>query len=572
VTIPSEWLRAELAEVCEIFMGQSPSSNAINTEGKGLPFFQGKSEFQDVFPENRRFCESPLRIAEKNDVLMSVRAPVGPVNIARETSGFGRGLCAIRAEKGIDYKYVFFQLRSMESYISSLGTGSTFTAINRKDVESLSVAIAPEKEQVRIVEKLEELFSDLDNGVAELKAAQTKLTQYRQSLLKSAVEGTLTQQWRETHKPKETGTQLLERILIERRQRWEEQKLKEFKEKDKKPPKDWQKKYKEPVKPETSELPELPDGWVWTSLDMLGDIVSGITKGNKRKGEVTTREVPYLRVANVQRGYLDLSVIKTIEATEDEIRKFTLEIGDILFNEGGDRDKLGRGWVWYGEVENCIHQNHVFRMRPYLKELVPELISHHGNTFGQQWFQSAGKQTTNLASINMGILKRFPVPLAPAEEQVILFDQLNMELSNIDAQIKNVASGLKQTDAQRKNILKSAFSGELVNQDPKDEPASVLLERIKEEREVLAKQAKPKRVKKKSSEAEKIMDTLREVLLAEDDWIDSQEAFRRCGVTDGTDSDRIEELYAELRRLDKAKILDTKRIGDHDQLKLKSNS
>ena len=380
----------------------------------------------------------------------------------------------------------------------------------------------------------------------------------------------MTQQWRETHKPKETGAQLLERILKQRRQRWEQQKLAEFKEKGKNPPKDWQKKYPEPVEPDTSELQELPEGWVWTSLDMLGDLVSGVTKGNKRKAEIVTREVAYLRVANVQRGYLDLEVIKSIEATEDEIRKFTLESGDILFNEGGDRDKLGRGWVWNGEVENCIHQNHVFRMRPYLTELVPELISHHGNTFGQQWFQTAGKQTTNLASINMGILKRFPLPLAPIEEKGVLFDQLNMELSNIDAQIINVASSLKQTDAQRKNILKSAFSGELVEQDPNDEPASVLLERIKAEREERAKQAKPKRVKKKSSEAKKLMKTLREVLMAENEWIDAQEAFRQCGVSDGTDSDRIEELYAELRRLDKEKILDTKRVGDYDQLKLKS--
>src|SRR5690606_15952181 len=112
----------------------------------------------------------------------------------------------------------------------SLGTGSTFAGISRDKVEALALHVSPENEQARIVEKIEELLSDLDNGVAELKAAQKKLNQYRQSLLKSAVEGILTQQWREDNATSitETGEQLLQRILKERRQRWEQQKLEEF--------------------------------------------------------------------------------------------------------------------------------------------------------------------------------------------------------------------------------------------------------------------------------------------------------------------------------------------------------
>jgi type I restriction enzyme S subunit len=121
-------------------------------------------------------------------------------------------------------------------------------------------------EQTRIVAKLEELLSDLDAGVAELKAAQKKLAQYRQSLLKAAVEGALTAEWRAKNTPTETGAQLLERILTERRARWEAKQLAKFKEQGKTPPKDWQKKYPEPVQPDTTDLPELPEGWVWITL------------------------------------------------------------------------------------------------------------------------------------------------------------------------------------------------------------------------------------------------------------------------------------------------------------------
>ncbi len=375
-------------------------------------------------------------------------------------------------------QFLFNQLGTID--LEDRGYGRHYQHLRKEQL-----VLPPISEQARIVEKLEELLSDLDAGVAELKTAQKKLVQYRQSLLKAAVEGALTAEWRRTHQPEETGTQLLDRILEQRRANWEAKQLAKFQQQGKTPPKGWQDKYPEPVKPDTSNLPKLPEGWVWASLDMLGEIASGVAKGTKRNPEIPVREVPYLRVANVQRGFLDLSEIKTILATEPDIAELTLQSGDILFNEGGDRDKLGRGWIWRGEVSNCIHQNHVFRMRPFLSEIVPECISHHGNTFGKTWFQNAGKQTTNLASINMTMLRIFPVPLAPANEQQEILSLLQLQLENLDQQEKSVALGLRQSAAQRKNILKAAFSGQLVPQDPNDEPASVLLERIQAERRML---------------------------------------------------------------------------------------
>jgi type I restriction enzyme S subunit len=456
-------------------------------------------------------------------------------------------------------------------------SGSTRLKLTSSAMRRIPLVVAPAAEQTRIVAKLEELLTDLDVGVAELKASQKKLAQYRQSLLKAAIEGALPAAWREAQQarqqPTETGEQLLARILQERRARWEAKQLAKFKEQGKTPPKDWQKKYPEPVQPDITDLATLPEGWVWASLDMLGEIASGVAKGSKRDERTPVREVPYLRVANVQRGHLDLTEVKTILATERDIEELKLRDGDVLFNEGGDRDKLGRGWVWRDQVKECIHQNHVFRMRPWVSDLKPELISHHGNTFGKQWFQDAGKQTTNLASINMTMLRAFPVPIAPAGEQAQILEQLNEQLGSLDQQEQSVLLALKQSNAQRQNLLRAAFSGQLVPQDPNDEPASVLLERIRAERAELAKQPKARKPKP-SKEVPPVARKLKDVLTEAGDWISAQEAFRRCGVVDGASTDRIEELYVELRELDKARQLAVEAVTDEkgrksgDKLKL----
>jgi len=550
LSLPTGWVEATLSHVAFIEMGQSPDSRTYNTEGNGLPFFQGKAEFQAVFPEIRKWCSEPTKIVERGDILLSIRAPVGPTNIAPERSCIGRGLAGVRADVGINQSYLFYYFRNIEPWLSKQGTGSTFSAISGQFVRAITVPIPPFNEQIRIVAKLEELLTELDAGIAELKAAQKKLVQYRQSLLKAAVEGALTANWRKNNYPAESGAQLLERILVGRRAQWEDKQQAKYVEQGKKVPKDWQKKYPEPVQPDATNLPELPEGWKWASLDMLGEIASGVAKGSKRNNSIVVREVPYLRVANVQRGYLDLAEVKSILATEREIAELTLQDGDVLFNEGGDRDKLGRGWVWRNQVAECIHQNHVFRMRPYIEAIQSELISHHGNTFGKLWFQKMGKQTTNLASINMTMLRMFPVPVAPAAEQQEILEQIRSQLEILSNQEHSIELALKQSVGQRQNILSAAFSGMLVPQDMNDEPAGVLLDLIRAKRAEQAQQPKLRKNKKQKeivTLARKLVDVLTEAV----DWLPAQEAFRRCGVSDGAQTEEIEALYAELRTLDK---------------------
>jgi type I restriction enzyme S subunit len=214
-----------------------------------------------------------------------------------------------------------------------------------------------------------------------------------------------------------------------------------------------------------------PQDGKWTTLGDIADIVGGVTKDSKRQADPSFVEVPYLRVANVQRGFLDLREITTIRVAPERAKALKLEPGDILFNEGGDRDKLGRGWVWQGQIEECIHQNHVFRARLLTDKFEPKYVSLHGNTYGQQWFERMGRQTTNLASINLRTLKAFPVPDLPVDTQRRIVTDVERELTILEAISTAIDHALMRTGHLRRSILERAFSGQLVPHDPSDEAA-----------------------------------------------------------------------------------------------------
>jgi type I restriction enzyme, S subunit len=391
----------------------------------------------------------------------------------------------MRPEKGIEATWISYYLlthktrrlaqRAMSGAVGQMRVPTAF-------LESLRIPVPPSAEQKRILDRVAELLSDLDAAVEALHAACTKLELYRASILKAAADGSLTVQWRNRNPNAKHASELLELILLERRKRWEQQQRALFKSKGVTPPGGWSSKYREPIPPDVAGLPSIPGGWCWASLDQIASIAGGVTKGPK-KSSAATRSVPYLRVANVQRGFLDLTEMKHINASEDDIAALRLEPGDVLFNEGGDRDKLGRGWIWQGELDECIHQNHVFRVRLIWPGTQPKLVSWFGNSYGQEWFLREGKQSVNLASINMTNLRSFPVPLAPIAEQEAIVDAIEDQFSIVDHMDRDLADKLIESQSLRQAILHRAFSGRLVSQAPGDEPATTLLARIAIERE-----------------------------------------------------------------------------------------
>ena len=190
--LPEGWEWVPLRNAVHVILGQSPSSTTYNEEGEGLPFFQGKSEFGEIYPTARKWCTEPKKVAEENDILVSVRAPVGPTNLAPSKCAIGRGLAALRPLDGGETKYFLYLIRRYQAGLAALGTGTTFGAISGDTLKNFVIPLAPLEQQKRIVAKIEELFSHIDAGIKALKKARQLLKQYRQSVLKAAFSGKLT--------------------------------------------------------------------------------------------------------------------------------------------------------------------------------------------------------------------------------------------------------------------------------------------------------------------------------------------------------------------------------------------
>jgi len=348
-------------------------------------------------------------------------------------------------------------------------------------LSSTSIPVAPIAEQARILEKLAELLSDLDAGVAELKAAQKKLLRYRQSLLKAAVDGTLTAAWRETQRqqqdePQETGAQLLERILSERRVRWEAKQLARFSEQGKAPHKHWKARYPEPTQPDSSKLPELPDGWVWTSIGHCFQVVVGATPSRKQSS-YWNGDIPWVSSGEVR--------FSRISETKERITEIGLKnsstqinpIGSVMLGMIGEGKT--RGQVAILDIPAANNQN-CAAIWVSETDVPPEYV--------YCWLWSRYDQTrkgssgNNQPALNKSIIEAIPLPLPPLAELNAIVRLLGSSFEQISDQEAAVELALKQTAAQRQNILKAAFSGQLVPQDPSDEPATVLLERIRAER------------------------------------------------------------------------------------------
>lgn len=201
--------------------------------------------------------------------------------------------------------------------------------------------------------------------------------------------------------------------------------------------------------------------WPTRPLGDISDIASGITLGRKLQSGITHR-VPYLRVANVKDGYLDLSQVSEIEATAAEITKLQLKFGDLLLTEGGDPDKLGRGTFWNQELSLCIHQNHIFRIRFHKGLVLPEFASFQvGSAYGKSYFLAHAKQTTGIATINQKVLSAFPFKLPPLAVQRQVASELAAQLAGARRARASADAQLATINALPTQLLRAAFSGQL---------------------------------------------------------------------------------------------------------------
>jgi type I restriction enzyme S subunit len=460
--LPHGWAQTQLGEIAEIVLGQSPPSSTYNEDRKGLPFYQGKLEFGRSYPTPRKWCMSPKKTAEKGDVLISVRAPVGPTNICPEKSCIGRGLAAIRGLGGIGTFFILYLLRTFETEIARKGTGTTFSAIGGDQLKELEIPLPPLAEQVRIVARLEELFARLDAGVEGLRKVKAQLKRYRQAVLKYAFEGKLTEEWRKTHKHEiELATKLLEQTKQETKRGMQESRNLE--------------------QPMTSvSLPELPETWVWVAIDELQTFIgSGITPRGGRRVYVS-KGIPFIRSQNVHPDGLHLEDIVYITREQHiEMERTQTQPNDVLLNITGA--SIGRSAHIPQELPEANVNQHVCIIRTGWG-IAPAYLSRFLNSpWGQDQIFSIQSGVTR-QGLNYAQVRNLRIPLAPLPEQEYVVAKIEETLSSAYEIEKTINRGLAHAERLRQGILKQAFEGKLAPQDASDEPAEKMLARIREER------------------------------------------------------------------------------------------
>lgn len=214
---------------------------------------------------------------------------------------------------------------------------------------------------------------------------------------------------------------------------------------------------------QTTSFPEvgaIPVHWAIKRLKFLGVVRSGIAKG-KDLGQAETVLMPYLRVANVQDGYLDLHEVLDIEVAASEATRYLLQPGDVLMNEGGDNDKLGRGTVWQGQIHPCVHQNHVFAVRLFDSSLAEWVARFTSTDAARAYFFLRSKQSTNLASINQSNVRELPVPMPPEEERVAILAELNRFSSAAERLREHARRHIGRLREYRSSLISGAVTGQL---------------------------------------------------------------------------------------------------------------
>lgn len=387
----------KLQDCATIIAGQSPESKYYNSTGEGIPFFQGKADFGELYPKVRVYCSSPTKIAQYNDILLSVRAPVGPTNLSPGTVCIGRGLAAIRPDDSLDLKYLLYYFRYFETQLSAKGTGTTFKAINQKLIKNLEIPIPTLNEQFRIIARIEELFSELDKAVDTLKTTKEQLAVYRQAVLKDAFDNA--QAMCERFTP-------IEELLV-------------------------------------TDRKGMSTGPFGTML---------------KKHEHKTTGVPMLGIENIDSGkFIDGNKIFVTPEKATELKSFALKSGDIIISRSGT---VGELCVVPPRMEGALLSTNLMRVSLDCQKVLPEyfiyLFQSKGIVLDQ--VKELCKGSTRIF-LNQTILKQIQFPIPNVHEQLQIINTIESRLTFCDNIEKNVDTALAQADAMRQSILKQSFEG-----------------------------------------------------------------------------------------------------------------
>ena len=473
---PEGWRLVALPEIADINMGQSPPGSTYNETGDGLPFFQGKADFGPRYPTARVWCTEPKKLARPGDVLISVRAPVGPTNVAEQACVIGRGLAALTPLGGIPTEFLLFAMRLLEPELAVSGSGSTFTAINREDLDEIQIALPPLAEQKRIVAKMEELLARVNAGRARLDRVPKIMRHFRQAVLAAACSGRLTEGWRQNHQDAESMAQIIERLK-----------------------KNTTAKRTRRGVPECVQVPSeledliLPEKW---RLEAVADLLRcavlvDIKDGNHgsmhpKASEFTPDGTPFITAAQVRDYRIDYHGAPRVSgAPLERLRVGFAEIGDAILTHKGS---VGRAAL---NTEPCVltPQTTYYRCNPAVLDAGYLVYFFTSFQFYRQLATVMSQTTRDFVPISEQYSLFLVLP--PLDEQQEIVRRVDALFKLADAIEKRVAAAKLRADKLTQSILAKAFRGDLVPTEAElarregrsYEPASALLERLRAERE-----------------------------------------------------------------------------------------
>ena len=473
--LPAYWKKTELGEVAEYLNGRAFKPEEWKKEG--LPIIRIQNLNQEDAPYNYsdEFFEERY-LVKHGELLFAWSASLGAYIWKGNDAWLNQHIFKILPKDFVNKLYLYYYLEKVTKDLYAKAHGSGMVHVTKKKFEETPILLPPLPEQRTIVSKIEQLFSELDNGISNLRLAQEQLKVYRQAVLKKAFEGELTRKWREQQTDLPDARDLLEQI---RKEREEVAKVSGKKVK--------------PVKPltedEIAELPGLPEGWGWVKMEELGEVTGGLTKNSKRNAISTT--LPYLRVANVYSNELRLDDLKYIGIEEQEVSRVLLKEGDLLVVEGnGSVDQIGRVAIWNGKISPCIHQNHIIKVRFEIVEIGKFILYWLLSFDGRNQITKVASSTSGLYTLNLSKIASLCIPVAPLPEQHVIVEEIETRLSVCDKMAQDIEEALEKAEALRQSILKKAFEGKLLNERELAEvrraedwePAEVLLERVRAER------------------------------------------------------------------------------------------
>ena len=416
--IPEGWEVAPLKRFASIQTGNTPTKTSDSNyyASTGIPWIKPDnlgyshsiSKTSEYLTSEGALC---ARIMPPNTVYVCCIGSLGKVGYSSISCACNQQINALIFNDLMFWKYGYYLTIAQESQYLLFGNGNVLQIINSTSQGNIACVLPPLENQHLIACYLDSVCSDIEVLISKTRSSIEEYKKLKQAVITQAV----TKGVRGEREMKDSGVE-------------------------------W--------------IGEIPVEWRKTQLRHCATIKSGITLGKSYSKDTVLIERPYLRVANVQGGYVDLNDLATIEVTPDEDLKYRLHSGDVLMTEGGDRDKLGRGCVWHGEIEPCLHQNHVFAVQTNETILLPEFLEYlTASDVGRSYFDVTAIKTTNLACTSSSKVLAFTIPLPPIEEQIEIVSFIKKRSLELNKLIMKKELLVQELERYKKSLIYEVVTG-----------------------------------------------------------------------------------------------------------------